>query len=349
MIVDKTILLTDRTTIETDWLCGAKRWWYKEEGGDGIVPVKEAIYYEVGRDIHSDMERLLNGESINEIIRFEGINLHAEITDQLVLERIFRRMGWAVAFATYILPTLIEKYDVISLEKELILDRTPLWIACTPDVLLRRKSDGRLIYRDYKSVKMLGKSWMDHWPYAIQMHIGLKAIEEELGEVPAYAEVMGLRKGEDRKGKLMHPYVWAYWDEKKDLWQHDYKYGLVLRPVWEYPGGIEEWVKFLGRDVAIGQFPLSKPIFLDERLLNRTITERILREQEVREVKYTAQLDPNFRALYFRQNFSECLPSFGDPCPYLACCHNASVELNPLASGDFIKRTPHHEVEVING
>ena len=181
--------------------------------------------------------------------------------------------------------------------------------------------------------------------YAIQIHLGIKALEEELGERVEYGQVLGLNKGYDRDGRLIHPYVWAY--RKGDQWGHEYKFGWDHAPVWEYPGGVLEWVTKLGPEVGLKQFAWSPPIFLDQRLLDRWVEQRIRRHLAIEEIKVLAQTDLTMRDSYFDQRLIHCRPSFGPPCPYLAACHNQPVNSNPLGSGLYKVRIPHHDLELV--
>lgn len=337
------IMLTDRTTIETDWECGMKRWWYKMEGGTGMVPVDEAPYYEQGRILHHHLATLLEGTPLATVL--EGVG-PPPLEDLPALEVWSRLVGWLVAFHDYLLPRWRERYDVVMVEKELILDRTPLWVATTADVVLRDKEDNRLVVVDWKTVGMMGKSWIEHWPYAVQMHLNTLAVAEELGETPKYAQVVGLLKGQDRDGKLSHPYVWAYSDGE-DHWQTNYYAKYPKRLVVEYPGGVEAWVRYLGEEVALAQFPHSAPIIIDPRMVAELIEDRTSRESVVAMDTERSRTNWAYRRLRFEQRFKGCRPSFGSPCPYLAACHNGEVNRDPLGSGLFVARTPHHDVERI--
>lgn len=348
-------LLTDRTTIETDWSCGMKRWWYKEEGGKGIVPVVEAVYFKQGRDYHSDFAEIaLAGDpaqlAVELIAGLEG-RIHGT-DDQLLQEELTRRAGWIAANALYLEPETRRDYNTLLVEAELVLERDPLWIAVTPDRVLERKSDGAVVVRDYKGVGGWGitKNWLDQWPFAIQMHTLIAAVSEELDRPIGFAQVVGLSKGQQKDGRLRHPYVWGWW-EPDGTPETDYyaakRKGLDIRPVWEYAEGILEWVRKLGPEVASAQFGFSAPIYLNERLLDTLVESRTRREREVRVFKATAQKDKRVRALHFEPRYSECRPAIGSPCPYLAACHDQHVNNNPIGSGLYVERTPHHDLELI--
>ena len=272
--------------------------------------------------------------------------------DGIAQEELCRRAGWVAANALYLEPATRTDYDTLMVEHELVLDRDVLWIATTPDRVLRRKMDGKIIIRDYKGVGGWGisKGWLDSWPYAIQMNILIAAVGEELGEAVGFAQVVGLNKGQEKFGRLNHPYVWA-WFSEKDGWVPQGEGGgrkdLTARPVWEYPDGILEWVKKLGPEVASAQFGFSPPIYLNERLLEDLVESRTRREREVKVFRSRAQAERSVRVTHFEPRFSKCRPAFGSPCPYLAACHNAVVNKDPLGSGEYVKRVPHHDMERI--
>lgn len=350
-------LLTDRTTIETDWACGMKRWWYKEEGGIGIVPAEEAVWFKQGRDYHEDFAELAQAADPMEaaLERIENLrSLMAATNDQLALETLCRRAGWVAANALWLEPATRKDYRTLHVEHELVLEREALWLAVTPDRVLERLSDSQIVYRDYKGVGGWGitANWLSSWPYQIQLHSVLKAIEEELGRPVGFGQIVGLSKGQEKEGKLRHPYVWSYFSDDGADCTTDYyeakRKGLTLRPVWEYAGGILEWVKRLGPEVASGQFVFSQPIFLNERLLTDLVVSRTRREREVKLFREACQKDKRLRMLHFEPKFSSCRPAIGSPCPYLAACHNQSVNDNPLGSGMYVKRTPHHDLELIS-
>lgn len=351
-------ILTDRTTAEVDWKCGMARWWYKEEAGGGIVPTAEADYFQEGRDIHEDLAFVaelpdpFDGRKAAAATLERFLPSTPSASDQITLERLTRRAGWVVAFCLFEEPRIREHFHRVSAERELVLERGPLWYVCTPDRLLERKTDSRLVYKEYKSTKYANKGWVDYWPRAIQLHIGLKAAQEEYGRDVAYGQVMGLMKGAESYGKLHHPYVWAFRDTHTGEWapavdgQRQTK-DLTPTPVWEYDGGIIEWVERLGKDVALGQLPHSNQVFLDERMLDLHVQSRTRRELEVLAVRDAAQADWNTRAEHFEPRTCSCSPQIGSPCAYLAACWNHTVRANPLASGLYKRRDPHHELEVL--
>ena len=62
------------------------------------------------------------------------------------------------------------------------------------------------------------------------------------------------------------------------------------------------------------------------------IATRVRREEEYERYQAQCETDPAFRATIYEQNFEACRPSFGDECGYLAACHNAEVNRDPVGS-----------------
>lgn len=343
LTLNKPIYLTDRTTIETDWECGMKRWWYKHQDGGGIVPVKEPTYYREGRLIHADLAKIAEGHSLEQVL---GDIETPDPLDIMAVEVWSRRIGWITAWATWIWPSLRLNYEVMFAERELILEYGPLWVANTADLVVRDNRDGRVVVFDFKSVGMLTRNWVNHWPYAVQMHINTKAVEVEIKEAPKFAQVIGLVKGHEEGGKLRHPYVWAYSDGQAG-WSKGWKKDWLLRPTVEYPGGPHAWALKLGQEEAQEQFVFSAPIIPDERLLESLLADRTQREADIAFYFDGDHASGNRHRATFEPRFSKCRPSIGSECAYLGACHNAEINADPLGSGLYVKRTPHHEVELI--
>lgn len=364
MSVEKTIYLTDRSAVETDDACGMRFWLNRKEGPEkrGIVSKTESFHLMVGRTIHEDFAALATVEDLRPPAIQELIDdLLRDITaeDRLIqsrMEVLYRRLGWIAGWSLYIEPTIRENWDNVSVEGELILDREPLWVAVTPDrVLQNKKNPDILKYLEYKTTRSASKQWLDSWRYQIQIHTSLAAVQEELGKPVKYAMIAGLMKGYESPAenhRLIHPYTWAYYNESENKWTHKYtdarSSAWVQMPVWEYPGGIVEWVQKCGEDTAKAQFPHTPPIFLDERMLEEWIARRLFRERQIKGVEEVCRKDLKQRSLFFERRTSKCKPAYGDACPYLPICWNASAQADPASHPDFEPRKPHHDVELLS-
>lgn len=351
------VYLVDRSGAELADRCGMAYWWNRKHGGTGVVMPKEAEALMVGRQTHEDLQAVAEAEDISPA-GLEGLiepllaNLQpGDEGHQVVMELLYRRLGWLVAYALYIEPKVREVYETVGLEKELILDRSPLWVPVTPDRVLKHRRSGHVVYREYKSTISSSGKWLGSWKKMVQLHLGIKAIEEDTGQPVAYGQVMGLMKGMVRDGRLAHPYVWGYCNQSTGAWTHDYQQARSgawsPRPVWEYPGGIIGWVTACGPDVALSQFPHTEPVFLNEKLLGEWVARWQAKLAQWGTVEEMCANDPKARAIFFEPRTSQCEPPFGDPCPYRLACWNASVNADPIGSGHYVERQPHHEVEVM--
>lgn len=356
----KIIYLTDRSGSETDDTCGMKFWFNRKEGGKGIVPKDEALALMIGRTIHEDMALLgelkdLRQESLQEQI--DEILSHLTPEDREIqhhMEILYRRLGWIAAWGLFIEPVLRNTWENVAVESEIVLDRDPLFVATTPDRLLKHKKENFKKYLEFKSTISANNKWLDSWPYAIQLHISLAAVKEEYDDVECpirYATVAGLMKGSysTSDNRLMHPYVWAWYNAGADKWGWKYDQcrgdAWQPRPVWESPYSVTEWVLNVGGEAARMQFPMTRPIFYNQQMLDNWVARRVKRESEIRSVEEACRDDKILRSIYFPQVTKNCRPPFGDICPYLPFCWNAS--LVPSEHPDFVPRTPHHELEII--
>lgn len=349
------VFITDRSAAELDDKCGQAYWWNRKENGSGIVSIHESIALNVGREIHEDFAKLALMEDLSpEALQGTIDGWLSALTDddkldQTLMERTYRRAGWFAAWGLYIEPTIRAEYTNVSVESELVLDRRPLFVAVTPDRILRHRTSGYLVYRELKSTISASKKWLDSWLYAIQLHLGMKVVEEELGEAVKFSQIVGLMKGDFRGDHLSHPYVWGWYNESTGKWATSYDQARsaawTSMPVWEYAGGVVEWVQRCGDEVARSQFPHSPPVFLNETMLSEWLNQRVYREQQIQ-----THLDggaPYEQMFAFPKRLKSCRPPFGDACEYLAACWNSQVGSDPLASGEYIVRTPHHHIESI--
>ena len=128
----------------------------------------------------------------------------------------------------------------------------------------------------------------------------IAAVAEELEKPVGFAQVVGLSKGQEKFGRLNHPYVWASFSFAKSEWvpagEGTGRKDLTPRPVWEYPDGILAWVRKLGPEVASAQFGLSPPSYLNERLLGDLVTSRTIREREVKVFRIARQAERFLKA-----------------------------------------------------
>jgi hypothetical protein len=338
-------LVTDRSAITTDWDCRMKYYWYRHAEGQGIVPVEEPHYFVDGRNFASSLEDARHKEFELESWVQTKVESLPNMPTIKAQESLIRLTGMMIAYKRYIEPRIHEQFEIVDREKELILDRSPLWIATTPDLIKRDRKTGKLVYQDDKSVTNASNQWTAHWNYAVQLHIGLAAMEEEYEEDVAYAHIMGMRKGQYSYGSLSHPYVYVGRSPQGKWGRKSYK-GWDKLFTTEYPGGITAWVEELGEEVAQELFPWSVPVFLNRRMLQGIVEERLSRMKEIARWESGECKAP--QSHIFPKSLNQCYPSMGTVCPYLQACHNQAVGDDPLGSGLYAPRIPHHNVEILH-
>jgi len=357
---NKKIYLLDRSGAETADKCPRAYWWNRLHGGLGISPVDKPEALQVGGDVHEDLQAIAELDDIS-YENIEKITSGAldealdklEPNDQIGRELLYRRFGWATAYALFVEPKIRASWRSIGTERELILDREPLWVPVTPDRVLENIANPEIrVYQEYKTTISASGKWLSSWRKKPQLHLGMKALEED-GTKVAYARIMGLMKGQVRDGRLAHPYVWGYRHDTSGKWTHDYTQarstGWYQAPVWEYPGGLVRYVQTLGETVATAQFPFTEPIFLNEKLLNSWIVRWTAQMEEWAMAESIVADDEEALDTFFPQHTDNCEPPFGDPCSYRWACWNAGVNQDPIGSGYYTKRIPHHDVELILG
>jgi PD-(D/E)XK nuclease superfamily len=117
-------------------------------------------------------------------------------------------------------------------------------------------------------------------------------------------------------------------------------------PVWIREGpGVEEWVMdILDEETVRGQFRVIGPFDRPSRLMDDVIPAIVDHEHEVVEKLYQVQDGANPKHV-FPQSW-DCY-RFKTACPFLAICKNPeSVGDDPVASGLYVPRRPHHQLEM---
>jgi hypothetical protein len=353
------LVVVDRTRIEADWKCPRKRYWLTEYKGHGIVPARAAPALNLGIVVHEGLEVLTDQDG--------GIQAACEYIEQLEAwplltteqQQLCRSLLWG--FGKVVWPDWLQHFDKVAVEQELEMEHQGVVYMMRPDLLLREKTTGDLWYPDFKTY---AAAWGNRkWMHALQQQLTVLACEKATGERMAGAWVQGLYKGSMRNGKLYHPLMYGYRKHgSPGLYPTQYsikrKPGFERFPTTEFQGtaaipttGIEGWIEWLNvtdSSVVAGCFPRTQPIFVNHEMMQDFLRQRGEREkiiasfaERVREGVCTEQegLDS-----IFPQNFSECEAQWG-ACPYLECCWNKQVRKDPVRSGMYTSRVPHHKME----
>lgn len=363
------LLYIDRTRRATDMKCRRRRYILFEWGGRGLSPKQRSRYLEFGSIQHDSMADLLMGRDIEEVVatavaRFRTAIENGEIswnkphrtTEQLVFLECQLR-GWH----RWVLPQILREYTVHRVEGEVIYDFLNCRLGAKPDVLLRRISDGSLWYIEWKTTGSMTPEWFASWHKAVQLHAGALGVARTLGEPLAGAIVFALYKGFENKKADRQESIFAYGyvprgkrDENEiSIPVYEYKPGLVKEAIW-HTKTPKQWIEEMPEDVLSAQFGDTGPVYLDEDQCESWLRQASYRETEIDtavNLLAMASTTPEGRQEIldrtFPQNFDECTPSFGSPCDAVNFCFMRHVQDDPIKSGLFEMRRPHHTTDPV--
>lgn len=273
---------------------------------------------------------------------------------QLSPEQLALAAGQLVCYAD-MLGRLINGHQVLAIERELAMALSPtVTFMCKPDLIVG--GQGRAgVYRETKTTSNNSPAWLRSWDYAVQVHTGMWVAQQLHPEWQVEScQIVGLYKGYMRDGRIQSPLVWAYRSPSTggllpNQYRPKYVKGWEKVGTWTYPGGTLAYVReqILPNDEVRGeQVFTTRPISLNEDLVQAFIRQLCYTEERMGEALAISTTQPDERV--FPQRFSECQTRWGT-CPYLECCWSPEVREDPLGSGQYVVRTPHHETEAEAG
>ena len=127
--------------------------------------------------------------------------------------------------------------------------------------------------------------------------------------------------------------------------------------VWEQPGGVKAWIDLLATgtvqpeagECLPSQFVTPMPYFRDEDDLRNFYEQTVYQERQIAE--HLVQIDgaehegerKSLLNQFFPQYRRSC--DWPSPCAYIECCYSTNVGADPVGSGLFREREPHHTTE----
>lgn len=121
------------------------------------------------------------------------------------------------------------------------------------------------------------------------------------------------------------------------VYHTEWKQGLQKIDAWRQIG-VKKWIDFLPDEVLLKQFVTTLPLVLDVRRLASWVQQACAVEKKV--ASAGTDIDTEFP-----QNFHHCHRYNEAPCAYVKCCFNGQVSEDPIASGYYKWREPHHSTE----
>lgn len=248
-------------------------------------------------------------------------------------------------------------------------------IMSKPDFLARRKADGQLGNHDFKTTAGIGedpehKAYVDSNRNNVQMAVGTLGAEARLGESVTHYYIHALvkgsrgvfsKKGMDKTGlykkqysdlcyaKVMYanppileksaPDYKGFWYDKLPTWEME----LPDKPKdWTF---LEYWVSLMPNDTLYSQTlmagPYERPTYMIEQAVEH------IQGEELRWINtlWAVHNEPATINLHVSRSY-DCKEYYGEWCPMYDICFKGTGWEDPLGSGKFVHRRPHHELEV---
>lgn len=361
---------SDRSRFESGMKCPRKRFLGYHFGGRGINPVGEAPELLFGLAIHAELEAAFSGQPVNRQYYTDLIHLvvDEETVDGLSVasETAALIRGLLHTFHTYTLPALLEEYEWVSSEQEMVLEVGDTKWQSRLDAVLRRKADGLYFVLEAKTT-----SWMDLLLKgldtnfqllmeleAMRSHYGLK--EEEVGG----ALLLAFNKGKKQRAskvdqdrghdgyRQLSPFTYCYhksYANGSEGWGTEWKSGWERLPAWQVDG----WLDRLDRDhnqVVRDQVQVWPSVSFSQEKLESVLRQVEAVEDRAHNIDWLIEsgtFDHTHKLVDegWPQNFSHCHNDFNRDCPFLRCCMSPQVAKDPVGSGEYEWRIPNHRPE----
>jgi hypothetical protein len=290
---------------------------------------------------------------------------------QFLLEGLVR--GWVKTR----LPRILEEYEVVEVEKECKWELAPNLIQMLRvDALLRRKVDGVIFILEFKTTSFPGYDWQQQWEHNIQLLSYTGAVTDIYGEPCGGVLIEGLVKGTRKNetaasspfnGRKLQqsPFCYLYRGVTQDggyLYETGWKKGWTKVATFEEFDSVTTLMGVLDDYTIENQFiamppicPLQEEVWRWRRQVTAAETRFVLNLQEVQKsVAWILEAEGNeddarmveedLLDQYFPQHDNACR-KYGSACKFLELCFNPGVAEDPLGSGLFQIRVPHHSTE----
>jgi len=363
------LIFYSQSSVGTDWECARKRYLGSEFMGQGLAINETSLPLLIGEVLHAGLAAIAHGIDIDSIAeeavaQIKATLLAAEYVspeeETYAAEQAALTEGMLRGFYRTVWPRLMSQYEIVKIEGEQIYrhndegkpdpDGSFVFMS-KPDLIVRDK-EGTLWYIEYKSTSSNKEAWTNSWGSAVQLHSGIRAVEQALGEPVTGVIVQGLYKGYVASGKSTSPFCYGYFKAgeppfTRDRWSYTYVAGYKKYPVWEREGGVKRWVDEMPESILAEQFPQVPPIFINNDRIDAFFRQRALREDRIAVAASdlrTEISDHNKQLIadaVFPQNFSKCSPSFGYGCQFQRICHGP--ERDPREFGFQLRDTSHRD------
>jgi hypothetical protein len=349
-------ILTDRSRIETDWSCPRKRYWLTEYEGKGIVPATAPPAFSFGTVVHAGIEMgIVEEGKASRTPPWIAREAFAPIPEWGALTNDQQDCAVAIVrgFFLTVWPQWMAQYEPIAIEQEFTMQVSDVTFMVRPDLLLKDKQTGDIWYPDFKT--FTSNFDARKWTWSLQQHLTMLVCEHVLGTPLAGSWIQGLGKGSGRKGVLYHPLVYGYRHPgtpgvSEPTFGSQRRAGFERFNTKEYPqGGVDGWIQQLRKkspELVAKVYPQTQPLFLNRTLMEEVLPQIISREHAINKRTRIGGPHPSddARDALFPMHITQCETNFGR-CQYFDACHVPVIHKDPLGSGSYVQRVPHHAME----
>lgn len=374
------MIRTSRSKIVSAHVCRRYRYLKYHYGGGGLELVSGSLPAVSGQLVHDAFRDISLGVTVDAALATAGARLRAQMQeaaplhptlDHEVIEQTYVVEGLVRAFHKARQPLIAQEFDLIHVEKEMEWELAPgVIMPLRMDRLERRKSDGMVFIRDFKTTSMAGMEWVRKWERDHQILAYTQAASELIGEPVGGMIIEGLVRGKKKResGKTpmfpgqriqQSPLCYVYRNDRGEVSPY-YQRGRGWEKVslWEIGITPEEWIddRLTTEEVSDLFIAPVPPISPNRGALERwrrqhaSLELQIAHAADVVEANKLAAEKLDNKVIWltsvdqeFPQNQDACYKYGEDyPCEFDQVCYNGQVEEDPIGSGLYAPRKDHH-------
>jgi hypothetical protein len=374
------VIRLDRSRMGAYQNCPRLRYLTYHARGTGLSPVGTSLALTLGSAFHAITAALRLGQSPAVVIAAAAAEFRAallatprldgdEVAPWVIDEQVRLLEGMAWAWVRTRLPAIQAEFDVVAIEHELLWELAPgIEVMVRGDALERRRADALLFYREFKTTSSGDGEWAKQFDTNSQILSNVLAFQEVLHEDISGVIIEGVIKGRralDRakaspfNGLRLQQSAFCYgYRYPGDRYLTEWARGATKVRSWEVTDA-RTWVyEVMDEAECASQFSVVPPILPRPDTLARWRRQMLAQESHIARALETLAL-PGFSSIealalvrqdildaVFPLNDDHCHRYFGYPCPYKDVCFDPVIGRDPLGSGLYVRRVPHHTTEV---
>ena len=107
---------------------------------------------------------------------------------------------------------------------------------------------------------------------------------------------------------------------------------------------MDGWIRQLQKkspELVAKIYPQTQPLFLNRTLMEQVVPQIVAREHIINKRTRTEET----RDAQFPMHITQCETGYGR-CQYFDACHVPVIHKDPIGSGSYVQRVPHHAAEL---